>query len=79
MEDKDIWNTKYLLEKEVDTDFKHFDKQTLGQTLSKVYAEARTQNKYEFVHNELAQVFYDIKWISSGAFEFEKKTLNTKN
>ena len=64
MEDKDILNTKYLLEKEVDTDFEHFDKQTLGQILSKVYAEARTQNKYEFVHNELAQVFYDIKWIS---------------
>ena len=29
--------------------------------------------KYEFVHTELVQVFYDIKWISSGAFEFEKK------
>jgi hypothetical protein len=27
-------------------------------------------------NTELAQVFYDIKWISSAAFEFEKK--NTK-
>ena len=26
-------------------------------------------------HTELVQVFYDIKWISSGAFEFEKKTI----
>ena len=30
----------------------------------------------QFVHTELVQVLYDIKWISSGAFEFEKK--NTK-
>ena len=29
--------------------------------------------KYEFVHTELVQVIYDVKWISSGAFEFEKK------
>jgi hypothetical protein len=29
-----------------------------------------------FVHSELVQVFYDIKWISSGAFEFEKKKKN---
>ena len=29
--------------------------------------------KYEFVHTELVQVFYVIKWISSGAFEFKKK------
>ena len=29
--------------------------------------------KYEFVHTE---EFYDIKWISSGAFEFEKTTTN---
>ena len=29
--------------------------------------------KYEFVHTELVQVFYDIKWISSGAFKFVKK------
>ena len=28
--------------------------------------------KYEFVHTELVQLFYDIKWICSGAFEFEK-------
>ena len=35
------------------------------------------ESKYEFVHTEL--VFYDIKWISSGAFEFEKNPLNTKN
>jgi hypothetical protein len=27
----------------------------------------------QFVHTELVQVLYDIKWISSGAFEFEKK------
>jgi hypothetical protein len=32
--------------------------------------------QYEFVHTELVQVFYNIKWISSGAFEFEKKTTN---
>jgi hypothetical protein len=32
--------------------------------------------KYEFVHTELVQVFYDIKWISSGAFEFEKTPTN---
>jgi len=31
-----------------------------------------TEIKYEFVHTELVQVFYYIKWISSGAFEFEK-------
>jgi hypothetical protein len=36
--------------------------------------------RYEFVHTELVQVFYDIKWISSGAFEFEKNpTNNPKN
>lgn len=29
--------------------------------------------KYEFVHTYLVHVFYDIKCISSGAFEFEKK------
>ena len=29
--------------------------------------------KYELVHTELVQVFYDIKYISSGDFEFEKK------
>ena len=29
-----------------------------------------------FVHTELVQVFYDIKWISSGAFEFEKTPTN---
>jgi hypothetical protein len=28
--------------------------------------------KYEFVYTELVQVFYDIKWISSGTFEFDK-------
>jgi hypothetical protein len=28
--------------------------------------------KYECVHTELVQVFYDNKWISSGAFEFVK-------
>ena len=27
----------------------------------------------QFVHTELVQVFYDIKWISSETFEFEKK------
>ena len=31
---------------------------------------------HEFVHTELVQVFYDIKWISSGAFDFEKKPNN---
>ena len=30
----------------------------------------------QFVHTELVQVLYDIKWISSGAFEFEKKKKN---
>ena len=29
--------------------------------------------KYEFVHTELVQVIYDMKWISSEGFEFEKK------
>jgi hypothetical protein len=33
---------------------------------------------YEFVHTELVQVFYDIKWISSGTFEFEKKQQSLK-
>jgi hypothetical protein len=32
--------------------------------------------KSEFVHTELVQVFYDIKWISSGYFELEKKPTN---
>ena len=31
--------------------------------------------KYEYVHTELVQVFYDFKWIRSGAFDFEKKTI----
>ena len=30
------------------------------------------QQKYEFVHTELVQVFYDIKWISSDAFDLKK-------
>ena len=30
---------KYLLEKEVDTDFEHYYKQILDQTLCKFYAE----------------------------------------
>ena len=31
------------------------------------------ESKYEFVHTELVQLFYDIKWISSwGTFEFEQ-------
>jgi len=33
--------------------------------------------KYEFIHIELVQVLYDIKLISSGAFEFEKKKQQT--
>jgi len=32
--------------------------------------------KYELVHTELVHVFYDFKWVSSGAFEFEKTTNN---
>ena len=31
-----------------------------------------TDIKYEFVYTELVQVFYDIKWISSGTFKFDK-------
>ena len=34
--------------------------------------------KYKCIHIELVQVFYDIKWISSGAFEFEKKPNNNQ-
>jgi hypothetical protein len=30
------------------------------------------ESKYESVHTELVQLFYDIKWISSGTFEFEQ-------
>ena len=56
MEEKDALNTKrstkqavrlfrkYLLEKEVDSNFEHFDKQTLDQTLCTFYAEARTED-----------------------------------
>jgi hypothetical protein len=32
----------------------------------------------EFLHTELEQVFYDIIWISSVAFEFEKKQTISK-
>ena len=32
----------------------------------------------EFLHNELEQVFYDIIWISSVAFEFEKNQTISK-
>jgi hypothetical protein len=36
-----------------------------------------TECKYEFVHIELVQMFYYIKWISSGTFELEKKQQQT--
>ena len=77
VEEKDALNTKrstkqavrlfrrYLLEKEVDSDFEHFDKQTLDQTLCKFYAEARTEdgNLYKNI-----AITYDKKGLKS-AFE----------
>ena len=41
---------------------------TSHQHKQKVAQKFYRMQIYEFV-----QVFYDIKWISSGAFEFEKK------
>ena len=32
-----------------------------------------------FVHSELVQVFYDIKWISSGALNLKKKKKKKKS
>jgi len=58
---------KYLLEKEVDTEFENVDKQALDQAL--VNCRLKLGQKTEACTKNLVQVFYDIKWISSGAFE----------
>ena len=56
VEDKDSLNTKkstkqavglfrkYLFEKEIEVEFKYFDKEILDQTLCKFYAEARIED-----------------------------------
>ena len=72
MEEKDALNTKrstkqrlfrkYLLEKEVDSNFEHFDKQTLDQTLCTFYAEARTEDGN--LHKNIA-ITYNKTWLKS--------------
>jgi len=53
------------LEKEVDSDFEHFDKQTLDQTLCKFYAEARTEDGN--LYNKIS-ITFNKTWLKS-AFE----------
>ena len=77
MEEKNALNTKrstkqavrlfrkYLLEKEVDSNFEHFDKQKLDQTLCKCYAEARTEDGNL---NKNIAITYNKAWLKS-AFE----------
>jgi hypothetical protein len=54
-----------VLQNEVDSDFEHFDKQTLDQTLCKFYAEARTEDGNLYKH---IAITYDKKGLKS-AFE----------
>ena len=50
------------------TQTRQLEKQS-GKEVLQIQLNANMQ----FAHTELVQVFYDIKWISSETFEFEKK------